>query len=144
MIDKWTLVKRGQSLVEVALVLPILVILLVGIIEVGFFLFTHVQVANAVRSGARAGSLCREEKNCATLPAVVETAVYDEAEFLNMGPGNTTINVQPASPGDKPPVGSAITVTVTYMHTPPFVSIFVPMFPSPLPVQHTSVMRFSN
>jgi hypothetical protein len=48
---------RGQSLVEFALALPLLVLLLYGLAEFGFLLYAHVQVANATREGARAGSL---------------------------------------------------------------------------------------
>jgi hypothetical protein len=40
--------------------------------------------------------------------------------------------------------GTPITVTVTYTHTPPFVSNFVPMFPADLPIQHRVVMRFDK
>lgn len=49
--------KSGQSLVEFALVLPLLVLLLYGLAEFGFLLYGHVQVTNAAREGARAGSL---------------------------------------------------------------------------------------
>lgn len=49
--------KRGQSLVEFALILPLLVLLLYGLAEFGFLLYAHVQVTNAAREGARAGSL---------------------------------------------------------------------------------------
>lgn len=48
---------RAQSLVEFALILPLLVVLLLGLTDFGFLLYAHVQVANAAREGARAGSL---------------------------------------------------------------------------------------
>jgi Flp pilus assembly protein TadG len=134
---------KGQSLVEVALVLPILVVLFLGIAELGFFLFAHVQVANATRSGARDGSLCKMNNTCANLTTVVESAVYAETQALDMNGGNTGVNVQWA--GSVPPMaGTPITVTVTYTHTPPFVSNFVPMFPADLPIQHRVVMRFDK
>ncbi len=137
--------KKGQSLVEVALVLPMLLVLFLGIADVAYLLFAHVQVTNAVRSGARVGSLCREAGTCGDLEDVVQEAVYNEAEFLNMGSGNTTITTQPTlASGAKPAVGSPITVTVTYTHATLFLSGFVPMFPPTLSVEHTSVMRFSN
>jgi hypothetical protein len=47
----------GQSLVEVALAMPLLILLFGGIVSFGFFLYAHVQVANATREAARAGSL---------------------------------------------------------------------------------------
>jgi Flp pilus assembly protein TadG len=62
----------GQSLVEVALILPMLALLLIGAVEFGFLLYAQVQVANAAREAARAGSLYRStrytyadtKKNC--------------------------------------------------------------------------------
>lgn len=48
---------QGQSLVEVALTMPLLILLFGGLVSFGFFLYAHVQVANATREAARAGSL---------------------------------------------------------------------------------------
>jgi Flp pilus assembly protein TadG len=52
----------GQSLVETALILPILALLLIGIMEFAFMLYAQVQVANAAREAARAGSLYRSTR----------------------------------------------------------------------------------
>lgn len=49
---KW----KGQSIVEVALSLPILALLLAGMMELGMLFFAYVQVVNASREGARAAS----------------------------------------------------------------------------------------
>jgi Flp pilus assembly protein TadG len=140
--------ERGNSLVEIALILPVILILFLGIIEVSFLLFAHVQVANAVREGARTGSLCRLHANCDTLTDVVKANVFAEAQFLNMtdasSGGNTTVVVQPSSLASIPAVGDPITVTVTYNHSPPFVSGYVPMFPDPIPVEHTLIMHFDR
>lgn len=48
--------ERGQSLVELAFVLPLLLLLLVGIIEIGRFAFYSILVANAARAGAQYGA----------------------------------------------------------------------------------------
>jgi hypothetical protein len=45
--------ERGQSLVELAFVLPLLLLLLVGIIEIGRFAYYSILVANAARAGAQ-------------------------------------------------------------------------------------------
>jgi hypothetical protein len=47
--------ERGQSLVEVAIFLPIVLIILVGIVEVSHALTTYLVIANAAREGARFG-----------------------------------------------------------------------------------------
>jgi len=52
--------------------------------------------------------------------------------------------VQPASLPAIPAVGDPITVTVTYTHSSPFISNFVPMFPAQIPVRHTLVMHFDK
>ncbi len=44
---------RGQSLVEFAMVLPILLILIFGIIEFGMGLRSYISLTNATREGAR-------------------------------------------------------------------------------------------
>ncbi len=52
----------AQSVVELALMLPLLTLLLVGLIEFGFLLYAHVQVSSAVREAARAASLYRSTR----------------------------------------------------------------------------------
>jgi len=48
--------ERGQSLVELSLTLPLLLILLVGVAEVGNAINAYVTVVDAGRDGARLGS----------------------------------------------------------------------------------------
>jgi Flp pilus assembly protein TadG len=48
---------RGAAAVEFALILPILLLILMGTIEWGWFFFTHQRVVNAAREGARVGTL---------------------------------------------------------------------------------------
>src|SRR3984893_12619093 len=48
--------ERGQSLVELAFVLPLLLLLLVGIIEIGRFAYYSILVANAARAGVQYGA----------------------------------------------------------------------------------------
>jgi Flp pilus assembly protein TadG len=47
---------RGQSLVELAIVLPVLLLLLMSILQIGFLLFTQVGLTNAAREAARNAS----------------------------------------------------------------------------------------
>ena len=48
--------QHAQAIVEFALVLPILMVMLVGIFEVGRLLFIYTAVTNASREAARFGS----------------------------------------------------------------------------------------
>jgi Flp pilus assembly protein TadG len=49
--------ERGQSLVEFAFVLPMLLVIVFAIIEFGVIMMDHIQIQNAATAGARAGSL---------------------------------------------------------------------------------------
>ncbi len=62
--------QRGQALVELALVLPLLVILLLGIAEAGNMLNAYLTVVEASREGAR---LVVREGESADVKGMVET-----------------------------------------------------------------------
>lgn len=48
--------ERGASLVEVGLILPILILLAIGLSEIGFLVVDYLTVTNAAREGARTGA----------------------------------------------------------------------------------------
>ena len=50
---------RGQSLVETAMILPIMLVLTFGVMDAGFAFYAYVQVINSAREGARAASQYR-------------------------------------------------------------------------------------
>ncbi len=45
--------QKGQAIVEFAIVLPVILILLLGMLEWGFLMWTQTTFSNAVREGAR-------------------------------------------------------------------------------------------
>ena len=49
-------VERGATLVEVGLILPVLILLAIGLSEVGFLVVDYLTVTNAAREGARTGA----------------------------------------------------------------------------------------
>jgi len=61
---------RGQGLVEFALILPILLLIVLGLIEFGRAFFIYTVVSNAAREGARYGIVHPRD------PDGVEDAVY--------------------------------------------------------------------
>jgi Flp pilus assembly protein TadG len=66
----------GQSLIELAFVIPLLLLLLVGIIEIGRFAFYSIVVANAARAGAQYGA---QSLATAADTTGISTAVTDDA-----------------------------------------------------------------
>jgi Flp pilus assembly protein TadG len=59
---------KGQALVEIAFVLPILLLLVIGVIEVGRYAYISILVGNAARAGAAYGA--ERLSNASTDPAV--------------------------------------------------------------------------
>ncbi len=47
---------RGQSLVELSLIVPLVLIMLVGMIEVGFLIFNYLNAMDLTREAARFAS----------------------------------------------------------------------------------------
>lgn len=77
--------QRGQSLVELAISMPLLATLTMGVIDLSFVLYAHVQVAAASHEAARAGALFPGDydlvlsQNDADRATAVQKAVYDTA-----------------------------------------------------------------
>jgi len=54
---RWSRAKRGQSLVEMALVLPLFLLIVFGSIDVGIMVYGHSTLSQAAREGARLGAV---------------------------------------------------------------------------------------
>jgi hypothetical protein len=67
--------ERGQSLTEFALVLPLMVMLLFGIIQFGVTFNDYISLTDAVRAGARKAAVSRHEQD----PVGVTVARVKEA-----------------------------------------------------------------
>lgn len=87
--------ERGQATVELALVLPVLVLALLAVIQVGLVVRDNVEVVHAAREAARAASVDPD-------PGRAVQAAHHTL------PGSH-VHV-----GDRPAVGEPITVEVTY------------------------------
>jgi len=59
--------ERGQSLVEIAIFLPIVILILVGIVEVSHALAAYLVIANAAREGARFGVAGGKDEDITTV-----------------------------------------------------------------------------
>ena len=99
--------ERGQTMTEFALVLPLLVVLLFGVIQFGIAFNNYVALTDAVRAAARKGAVSREESDP---KGTCETAGMNAAADLNSGNLDVTCvsNWQP---------GSDVTVTGTYPYS---------------------------
>ena len=82
--------QKGATLVEFAIILPLLLLLIFSIIEFGLFLFNRHVITNAVREAARAGIVVREER---LSDEKIETIArnYCEKYLVTFGAG--TLNI---------------------------------------------------
>lgn len=100
--------ERGASLVEVGIVLPMLIMLAVGLAEVGFLVIDYVTVTNAARSGARTGAAAARDPGADT--AILEVVEEDICNLRFSDFGTVTIRVFEAeADGSVPdPPGSTV------------------------------------
>ncbi len=124
---KWIRNNRGQALVEIALVLPVFLLLLGGVVETSRAFFTYLTVNHAAREGARLGAVGYTTDN-------IEAKVKDSANALSED--LIQIEVSPINPSR----GSHITVKVSYP-----VQIYMPVisqiFDNPQWVSGDATMR---
>jgi Flp pilus assembly protein TadG len=91
----------GQALIEMAFILPILLILALGVIEIGRYAYIAILVGNAARAGAAYGAQSKQQSNDST--GIQNAAQYDFA-------GSTSSNSSPPAPTNGL---AATTLTVT-------------------------------
>jgi hypothetical protein len=115
--------ERGMQIVELAIALPVMLILLGAAAEFGRFFYTYATLTNAVRAGAR--HACKWEKSASwTFPETSKLVVYGDYSDTSKGPilpGLSTGNVVIQANG--PTANNVDTVTVkivNYKYQPVF------------------------
>lgn len=76
---RWRRRSRGQSIVEFALVLPILLLLVFGTVDLGRLVFYQSLINNAVRDGARVAIINGAAATCTSGSCAATTAVQSAA-----------------------------------------------------------------
>ena len=145
---------RGQSLVEFALVIPIILLVIVGFFEIGRAVFAYNTLANAARQGARVATVnqladvteCNAMwpiddpyephwsiRGCAILAAKTLGITTANVSVSYAAPPDTTLTCSPTLH-----VGCIASVTVTYYYSvaTPFVNKLI----GPMTMSQTSEM----
>ncbi|MFZ3171746.1 MAG: TadE family protein [Carboxydocellales bacterium] len=121
--------ERGQAMVEMALVLPVLILLIFGIVEFGRVFNAYLIVTNAAREGARAGVVGVSD-------SIIHQTVESAAPTLN----NLLLNVTITPSSTYRTRGSALTTEVEYP-----VKIYAPVISNiignPYVIKGKSTMR---
>jgi Flp pilus assembly protein TadG len=137
---------RGQSLVEFALVIPVIVFLVVAFVEIGRAVFAYNTIANAARQAVRVAAVNQisdltecdttrpiedpylphwSMRGCAIAAAAPLALTTANVSVSYAPPPGTTVSCSPDLH-----VGciAAITVTYDYVVSAPFVSLLIPSF----------------
>jgi hypothetical protein len=141
---------RGQTLVEFALILPVLLLTMYGVMEFGRLLFIYVTTASATREAARYAAAVGISDNgvpfyndCTGIRAAAQRvgilAGIRDADIsiqYDKGPGTTPYSNSCPAPGAGPELGDRIVVIVTGHFNP-----IVPMVPIPIRDIHSETAR---
>jgi Flp pilus assembly protein TadG len=126
--------ERGAAAAEFALLLPVLLTILFGIIEFGMIMYGREVVTNASREGARAGIVQR-------VPPLTPGEITAVATNYLTGTGINTADVVIAVPASGGVTGTPVTVTATYSY--PWLIPYIPTMlglPAPLPIAMSTTM----
>jgi hypothetical protein len=106
--------ENGQSIVEFALILPLVSLLILGVIDIGIGFKTYIALTNAAREGVRWVSINPTDSGCAG--ALDRIAI--EAENVNLviksGISTNGYEVSFSPPGCNYAEGQQVTVSVDY------------------------------
>ncbi len=107
----------GQAVVELALALPVILLLMFGIARVAFAVQRYEAVVHAAREGARVASLSRgDAQPVADAVAAAKRAAPDLTQ------ANVGVAVSPSPPWTQ---GQQVSVTVTYPYSVSILGIVV-------------------
>lgn len=140
--------ENGASAVEFALVLPVLMVILFGIIEFGFVLYDKAILTNASREGVRRGIVYKWDPATSVVIAVPAADItstvssYCATYLVSLGSGTavptTTVTGNCAVPD------SSLTVTVSYPYSFLVLPNFVGSLTGGITLTGTTVMRCEN
>lgn len=119
--------EKGQSLVEFALVIPLLIILLFGIVDFGRIFHAYLTMDHAGREAARAASIGKDDTTVKSTAVSDAVGIGLTADKVNITPGGTRIS------------GSDISITITYPIT--FLTPVIGSIVGPITLKDTTVMR---
>ncbi|HEX2987891.1 MAG TPA: TadE family protein [Chloroflexota bacterium] len=124
--------ERGQGIVEFALVIPIVVALILGVVELGFLLYDYESLVAGTRAAARAGAVYKIVEGCPNndqnrfygtgcTPAYGDNMVATLQRNTSVRLGNPPTIVDPpvwtlAVPPIDTRQGDLMTITVNYQH----------------------------
>jgi Flp pilus assembly protein TadG len=125
----------GQSLVEFALVLPVFLLIVFGLVDAGRLIYTYNTLSNAARDGARVAIVNQSTSGTDTCDTTASTAwptgcAIASGTLLNLSAGDVQViyrDFADAAPCATPQIGCLAVVTVSGTFTPltPGISLLI-------------------
>lgn len=106
---------RGQSLVEFALALPILLLLVFGIIDFGLGLKSYISLTNATREAARFAAVGNPQGSPADCNGSTPTTVYGRLCYTADGLNLANLSPSVSYPQGQAP-GNSVVVSAQYRY----------------------------
>jgi len=108
--------QNGGAAVEFALILPLLIVLLFGIVEFGLLTYNKQIITNASREGARAGIVIRNPIRLTDAQIQAVAIKYAQKYLVTFGSGTLSFNpaITPPEPRSGALLGTNLTFTVEY------------------------------
>ena len=106
--------QRGQTMTEFALVMPILLFLLLGIIQFGIVFNNYLDLTDATRAGARKAAVSRQTLDPSGPAGVATQAVINSAGDLTLTSTNVTVQTNGSDGVNAWGAGDDVTVTASY------------------------------
>ena len=137
--------ESGNAVLELALTLPLLLVVVMGIFDFGFMFQQYELVTNAAREGARVGVL----PNYASADAIARAQQYLSSAGITCTSPTCTVTapVSSTSFGSPAKTVNQITVTVSYVYTYRWIGPILNLIGSSLgtvTLQGVSVMRVES
>jgi len=131
MIQKFVKTQRGQTLVELALVLPIIILILFGTLELGRVFHSYIVITNAAREGARLGALGKSDEE-------IISRIREASPLYQADSRLRITRLEPNESARSPGVPLIVEVAYDVELVTPLISSILP---NPVTLKSTAVMR---
>lgn len=131
--------QKGAALVEFALILPLLVMLIFGIIEFSVMLYDKAVITNASREAARAGIVYSYPNKITDDEIKGIITKYCGTHLISLGQSSV---IDMLLKKDTTPQGDRLTVRVTYPYYFLVLPSFITSLAGPITLDAESVMRY--
>jgi Flp pilus assembly protein TadG len=131
--------RRGQALVEAALVLPLLIVMMVGLFDLGRAVYADSTLSNAARVGSRIAIVNQNMSQ-------IQAAAAAKAAALDLLPADVSVSFRtdptnPLSTCSPMRIGCVAFVTVTYQFHP---AVPIEGLVGPITLKSTSSQRVEH